>query len=111
MIEVDATGKLMEKMFTNFCTDIATFSKELDPSKSYERQTQDVQDRLEDRIYAEWEVYGDSNKVSEKWVKTEAGKAQQAKKSNPQQGSIEKGSALPKPTLKAPTSHAEKWGS
>jgi hypothetical protein len=72
---VDANGKLVGKMYGTFRFDIATFAKELDPSKSYEGQTQDARDYLEDRIYAEWELNGDSTKVSEKWLKTEAGKA------------------------------------
>jgi hypothetical protein len=75
LIQVDASGKPVGKMYATFRSDIATFAKELDPSKSYEGQTQDARDRLEDRIYTEWELYGDSTKVSKKWLKTEAGKA------------------------------------
>lgn len=66
LIQVDASGKPVGKMYATFRSDIATFTKELDSSKSYEGQTQDAQEGLEDRIYAEWELYSDSTKVSEK---------------------------------------------
>jgi hypothetical protein len=43
----------------------------MDPSKNYE---EDARRRLEERIYGDWEIYGNSNRISDKWLKSEVGK-------------------------------------
>jgi hypothetical protein len=46
----------------------------MDPSKNYEEQMEDARKCLEECIYGDWEIYGDSNRISDKWLKSKVGK-------------------------------------
>jgi hypothetical protein len=46
----------------------------MDPSKNFDKQTKDARRCLEEHIYSKWEIYGDSTRISEKWLKSKVGK-------------------------------------
>jgi hypothetical protein len=56
-----------------FKKDIAAFARELDPLVQWESQLDEAKHRLEDRIYADYHYYGESSRVSEKYLKREVG--------------------------------------
>jgi hypothetical protein len=56
-------------------TDLIAFAKEMDPSLNWEGQPQDARDRLEERVYSEYDLEGDATRFNEKYIKSEVGKA------------------------------------
>jgi hypothetical protein len=68
-IEVDAMGIPVGTMKDQFNKDINSFIKEMNPCVGYEKQKQKAKDRLQERIYAEYEVHGEANRVDEKYIK------------------------------------------
>jgi hypothetical protein len=68
-VEVDAFGIPVGTMKDQFHRDINAFVKEMNPCLGYEKQKQQAKDRLQDRIYAEYDVHGDADRVDEKYIK------------------------------------------
>jgi hypothetical protein len=62
-------------MVTILHADLWAFAQELDPSLNWDHQPHDARDRLEDRLYSEYDVYGDAARLSDKYVKSEVGGA------------------------------------
>ena len=56
-------------MKDQFHKDISAFVKETNPCVGYEKQNQKAKDRLQERIYSEYEVHGKANRVDEKYIK------------------------------------------
>jgi hypothetical protein len=73
--ELDRKGEPCGKMADPFRKDLCTFARSMDPSKGWEKQTKEDRLKMEDGVYDEWEFYGDSSKVSLKFLKMEIGKA------------------------------------
>ena len=55
--------------------DLIAFAKEMDPLLNWERQPQDARDRLEERVYSEYDLERDATRFNEKYIKFEVGKA------------------------------------
>jgi hypothetical protein len=68
-IEVDALGIPVETMKDQLSRDISAFVKEMNSCVGYDKQKQTTKDRLQDRIYAEYEVHGESDRVDERYIK------------------------------------------
>ena len=68
-IEVDGLGIPVGMMKEQFSRDINYFVKDMNPCVGYEKQKQQAKDRLQDRIYGEYEVHGEANHVDEKYIK------------------------------------------
>ena len=56
-------------MKDQFNKDINAFVKEMNPCVGYEKQRQEAKDRLQDRINAEYEAYGEADRVDERYIK------------------------------------------
>ena len=56
-------------MKDQFHKDINAFVKEMNHCVVYEKQRQQAKDRLQDRIYAEYEVHGEADRVDDKYIK------------------------------------------
>jgi hypothetical protein len=54
---------------------VCAFARKMNPSVGWKEQTEEDKMKLEDRVYNEWEFYGDSFRVSLKYLKVEVGKA------------------------------------
>ena len=74
-IQVDGLGIPVGMMKEQFTKDINSFVKEMNPCVGYEKQKQEAKDRLQDRIYEEYEVHGEADRVDEKYIKKCATKA------------------------------------
>jgi hypothetical protein len=74
-VQLDMKDEPIGKYADLFRADIVSFSKELDPGPNWEGQTQDTHDRLQERIWNEWAFTGEAKRLSEKWLKSEVGKA------------------------------------
>ena len=74
-IQVDGLGIPVGLMKDQFTKDINSFVKEMNPCVGYDKQKQQAKDRLHDRIYAEYEVRGEAERVDEKYIKKCATKA------------------------------------
>jgi hypothetical protein len=74
-VQLDMKGEPTGKYADLFRVNIVSFSKELDPGPNWEGQTQDARDRLQERIRNEWGFTGEAKRLSEKWLKSEVGKA------------------------------------
>lgn len=68
-LHLDKTGQPTGKMVSLFRSDIVSFVKEMDPTQGWEGQTREVKDRLLSRLMHSYEVYGDSRKLSEKYLR------------------------------------------
>ena len=53
--------------------DISAFARELNPLLQWESQADDARKRLESRIYADYQCYGEASRLSEKYLKREVG--------------------------------------
>jgi hypothetical protein len=62
--ELDRKGEPCGKMADPFRKDLCAFARLLDPSKRWEKQTQEDKLKLENRVYKEWQFFGDSSRVS-----------------------------------------------
>ena len=74
-VEVDRNGIPYGCMMQSLHMDLQAFSKEMDPSLNWDGQPQEARDRLEARVYAEYDVVGEASTLSEKYVNAEVGKA------------------------------------
>ena len=74
-VEVDSLGIPVGLMKDQFSKDINSFVKDMNPCVGYEKQKQKAKDRLHDRIYDDYEVHGDADRVDEKYIKKCATKA------------------------------------
>jgi hypothetical protein len=74
-VHLDSKGEPTRKYADLFRADIVSFSKELDPGPNWDGQTQESRNRLQDRIRNEWVFIGEGKRLSEKWLKSEVGKA------------------------------------
>ena len=74
-IQVDGLGIPVGLMKEQLSKDINSFVKEMNPCVGYEKQKQQAKDRLQDRIYDEYEVCGDADRLDEKYIKKCATKA------------------------------------
>jgi hypothetical protein len=74
-VQVDRNGTPYGSMVAILHADLWAFAKELDPSLNWDHQPHDARDRLEDRLYSEYNVYGDVARLSNKYVKSEVGGA------------------------------------
>ena len=74
-VQLDALGIPMGLMKDQFSKDINSFVKDMNPCIGYEKQKQKAKDRLHDRIYDDYEVHGEVDKVDEKYIKKCATKA------------------------------------
>ena len=68
-VEVDAFGIPVGTMKDQFQKDITAFVKEMNPCVGYDKQKQRAKDRLQERIYTEYEVHGEADRVDEKYIK------------------------------------------
>ena len=68
-------GNPVGMMKDQFVKDINSFVKEMNPCVGYDKQKQHAKDRLHDRIYDEYEVHGEADRVDEKFIKKCATKA------------------------------------
>ena len=68
-VELDAFGIPVGTMKDQFHKDINAFVKEMNPCVGYEKQKQQAKDRLQERIYVEYDVYGDTDRVDKKYIK------------------------------------------
>ena len=74
-IQVDGLGIPVGLMKEQLSKDINSFVKEMNPCVGYEKQKQQAKDRLQDKIYDEYEVRGDVDRVDKKYIKKCAMKA------------------------------------
>lgn len=74
-VEVDRNGNPYGCMLQSLHMDLQAFSKEMDPSLNWDGQPQEARDRLEGRVYAEYDILGDASTLNEKYIKGEVGKA------------------------------------
>jgi hypothetical protein len=73
--ELDRKEEPIGKMEDVFCRNVYALAREMNPSVGWKEQTEEDRMTLEDRVYNEWELYGDSFRVSLKYLKAEVGKA------------------------------------
>jgi hypothetical protein len=74
-VQVDRMGRQFDTMVEILHTDLWAFAKEMDPSKDYDHQTHEARDRLENRLYSEFDAYGKAERFNDKYIKSEVGKA------------------------------------
>jgi hypothetical protein len=67
--EVDGLGIPVGMLKDQFNKDINSFFKEMNPCVGYDKQKQKAKDRLQERIYVEYEVHGEADRVDEKYIK------------------------------------------
>ena len=68
-VQVDGLGIPVGLMKEQFSKDIHSFVKDMNPCVGYEKQKQEAKDRLQERIYDEYEVRGNADRVDEKYIK------------------------------------------
>jgi hypothetical protein len=56
-----------------FKKDLAEFARELNPLVQWESQGDEAKKRLERHIYADYHYYGESSRISDKYLKREVG--------------------------------------
>ena len=69
LVEVDALDIPVGTMKDQFHKDINAFVKEMNPCVGYEKQKQQAKDLLHERIYVEYEVHGEVDRVDKKYIK------------------------------------------
>jgi len=58
-----------------FNADIISFVKDMDPTEGWEPQTTESKNRLHERLVADYHYYGDSNRLSDNYLKKKVGGA------------------------------------
>jgi len=71
-LQLDKSGMPTGQMETILHTDIVSFVKDLNPVVGWEGQTREGRQRLHDRVNHYYLFYGDSSKLSEKYLKKRA---------------------------------------
>jgi len=68
-LHLGMNGKPTRKMESHFKGDIISFIKDMDPTQGWEGQTKDDKERLLSCLMSNYEMYGDSRKLSKKYLR------------------------------------------